>query len=160
MGIFSKWKKKKTDEQLAAASEVKSAPKTTAKAAKVVKKDGKATVDQKAVSEKSAKTAPAPAVPQTGGTLANVLVRTHITEKAAGHEGEGVYTFEVSPRANKYMIAQAVQNRFHVEVAKVTIMNRRGKRVRFGTRRGKRKDRKLARVTLVKGQTLSVHKGV
>ncbi len=148
MGIFNKWSKQTKDEQLKAAGQSSD----TTKAA--------ATTDAKAPAKKAAKPAQKTAQSALTGTHSGVLVRTHITEKSAVGESAGVYTFEVAPTANKYTVALAIQERFGVTPEKITIMIRRGKRVRFGYRKGKRKSRKFARVFLKKGEVLSVHKGV
>ncbi len=90
----------------------------------------------------------------------NILLSTHITEKTAEREDKGVYTFEVSDAANKYMVAQAVEKMFGVQPVAVRIIKRKGKKKRYGKFYGNRKDRKYAIVSLKKGQTMSLHKGV
>lgn len=152
MGIFNKWSKQKKDEQLKAAGKSSDTPVSTDAV------ETKKSAPKKAAAKKSAQKTSQPVL--TAGVHAGVLSRTHITEKSAAGESVGVYTFEVSPTANKYTVALAVQERFGVTPEKITIMNRRGKRVRFGYRKGKRKNRKFARVFLKKGEVLSVHKGV
>jgi large subunit ribosomal protein L23 len=71
-------------------------------------------------------------------------------------EAANTYTFEVDRRANKEEIRDAVQQIFDVKVVRVNTMNRKGKRTRFGYRRGKRKDTKRALVTLAEGNEIDL----
>lgn len=71
-------------------------------------------------------------------------------------EDANTYTFEVDRRANKEEIRDAVQQVFDVKVVRVNTMNRKGKRTRFGYRRGKRKDTKRALVTLAEGNEIDL----
>ncbi len=135
MGIFSKKPKNETAADATQAQEVVAT--TAASAAKV------------------SATAPA-----TGLHPQQVILRAHVTEKAANDEAHRVYTFVVADFANKYMVATAVAQLFGVKPASVRILNRAGKLVRFGRNVGVRSDRKIARVVLKEGDTISVHTGV
>ena len=67
-----------------------------------------------------------------------VLTRPRITEKAtflSGNENGGVYTFEVSSRANKATVSAAVKQLFKVTPVKVNVVNTKPKTV---FRRGKK----------------------
>ncbi|MBB4071174.1 50S ribosomal protein L23 [Leucobacter sp. OH2974_COT-288] len=82
----------------------------------------------------------------------DVIIRPVVSEKSYGLiDGNGQYTFEVEPTANKTEIKLAVESIFDVKVAKVNTLTRKGKtrRTRFGY--GKRKDTKRAIVTLKSG---------
>lgn len=81
----------------------------------------------------------------------DIIIRPIVSEKAYSMIDHGKYTFEVSPNANKVEIRHAIERIFDVKVAKVNTMNREGKRVRTRTGYGKRKDIKLAVVTLREG---------
>ena len=61
------------------------------------------------------------------------------------------YTFEVDTRANKSQIKNAVEEIFGVEVAKVNVMNYKGKFKRMGRHAGYTNKRRKAVVTLTEG---------
>ena len=81
-----------------------------------------------------------------------------MSEKSYGLLDAGVYTFVVSPDANKIQIREAVESIFNVRVTKVNTLNRKGKRKR--NRRtftfGKRADTKRAIVTLAAGDRIEL----
>lgn len=81
----------------------------------------------------------------------DVIIRPIVSEKAYSMIDHGKYTFEVARDANKIEIRHAIERIFDVKVDKVNTMNREGKRVRTRTGYGKRKDIKLAVVTLREG---------
>ncbi len=89
-----------------------------------------------------------------------VLLKPLVTEKGSSQVALGKYLFMVALDANKIMIAKAVERTYGVKVSRVNIMNYSGKRVKRGRVSGKRKDWKKAIVTLKKGQTIEVFKGV
>jgi large subunit ribosomal protein L23 len=71
-------------------------------------------------------------------------------------EDYNTYTFLVDPRASKTEIKQAIQTIFGVKVIRVNTMNRKGKRKRTGWVYGKRRDTKLAMVTLAAGNEIDI----
>jgi large subunit ribosomal protein L23 len=80
----------------------------------------------------------------------DVVLRPVVSEKSYGLIDGGVYTFVVSPDANKTEIKIAIESIFSVKVAKVNTLNRAGKSIR-NRRTGvstKRPDTKRAIVTL------------
>ncbi|MDD7384499.1 MAG: 50S ribosomal protein L23 [Actinomycetaceae bacterium] len=81
----------------------------------------------------------------------DVILRPVTTEKSAGLEDQGKYTFEVDASANKTEIKHAVEAIFHVKVASVNTLHRKGKARRTITGIGYRKDTKRAVVTLREG---------
>lgn len=91
----------------------------------------------------------------------DVIIRPVVSEKSYALLDHGVYTFLVSPRANKVEIRYAVESIFGVTVVKVNTMNRPGKRKRNRGRAtyGKRSDTKRAVVTLATGQTIPIFEG-
>lgn len=67
----------------------------------------------------------------------NVVVRPLVTEKGT-HQSQtaNAYAFEVSPKANKAQIKQAIEKIYNVKVVDVRTANRPGKRRRFGRTMG------------------------
>ena len=57
----------------------------------------------------------------------DVILRPIITEASMNEMDNKRYTFEVDLRANKTQVKDAVEDIFEVEVAKVNIMNVKGK---------------------------------
>lgn len=67
----------------------------------------------------------------------DVIVKPILTEKSyAGIQGK-VYTFRVSPNANKVQIRKAVEELFNVEVEKVNTVKVKGKERSQNTRQGR-----------------------
>ncbi len=95
-----------------------------------------------------------------GNAMGSVLVKAHMSEKAAIGEVAGRYTFLVTHDATKLSIKTAVQQMYGVRPIAVRIVNTEGKRLRFGRSFGKRSDMKKAIVTLPKGKSISIHEGV
>ena len=96
-----------------------------------------------------------------GNRLANlVLVRPHVSEKAARLADKGTYVFDVTPSAEKISIRKAVESLYGVNVTDVRIVNLTGKPVQRGRRFSRRRDLKKALVTLKKGQTIAMYEGV
>lgn len=89
----------------------------------------------------------------------DVILTPVVSEKSYGLIDEGRYTFIVHPSSNKTEIKQAVESIFGVKVDSVNTMNRKGKRKRFGTTFGTRKDTKRAIVTLRAGETIDIFEG-
>ena len=75
-----------------------------------------------------------------------------MTEKSVtGTEEANKVVFDVSIRANKAQIKQAVEQLFNVSVTKVNTMRQPGKRIRMGRHHGVRPPWKKAVVTLKEG---------
>ena len=85
-----------------------------------------------------------------------VLVRPHITEKAAQATARNVYTFEVATDATKPAVAKAVKALYNVTPTAVRMVSRPQKRVSLRTRRGwgTKKARKYAYVSLKEGDRI------
>ncbi len=62
--------------------------------------------------------------------------------------------FKVRPDATKSEIKKAVELLFEVNVEKVTVMNYKGKRKRYGLTQGRRANWKKAYVKLAEGETI------
>lgn len=94
------------------------------------------------------------------GAAYRVLIGPHITERTTALGAHGQYAFKVHARATKAEIAQAVRMVYRVHPTAVNVAITPGKRVRFGRASGRRSDAKKAIVTLRKGESIAVHKGV
>ncbi|QEP42603.1 50S ribosomal protein L23 [Ectothiorhodospiraceae bacterium BW-2] len=93
--------------------------------------------------------------------LMQVLLAPHITEKSMLVADSGnQYTFKVVRNATKVEIKQAVELMFNVQVAKVSVVNIKGKTKRMGTRYGKRSDIRKAYVRLEAGQEIEFSSAV
>ena len=79
----------------------------------------------------------------------DIILKPVITEKSMEMLTQGKYTFKVAKDSNKIEIAKAVEALFPgVKVAKVNIMNVKGKKKRMGRYEGFTKKRRKAIVTL------------
>ncbi len=78
----------------------------------------------------------------------DLIRRPIITEASMDAMADKKYTFEVSKKANKTEIKNAVEKVFGVKVKNVNTMNMTGKKKRQGAHVGKRPDWKKAIVTL------------
>lgn len=101
-----------------------------------------------------------PVALKKGSRAYEVLVKPHISEKAAYGEQNGQYTFVVKRDASKVDIKNAVREIYGILPSRVRVIHMDGKRVRFGARKGRRKDWKKAIVTLPKGKSIDIHAGV
>lgn len=87
-----------------------------------------------------------------------ILVRPLISEKSMAQTKLGLYTFVVSPEANKLQVAKAVADKYNVKVLSVKIINSKPKiksqrRARTSYSTGKTKK---ALVQLAKDQKLAI----
>ena len=88
-------------------------------------------------------------------TVYEVIQRPIISEKSTAlAEIAGRYVFEVSLKANKQEIRDAVQRLFNVKVREVRTMIMHGKVKRVGRFETKRSNWKKALVTLAEGQKI------
>ena len=79
----------------------------------------------------------------------DIILRPILTEKSReAMVAEGKYTFEVSKKATKIDIKNAVERLFDVKVVDVKTMNIRGKLKRQGVHVGRRSDWKKSIVTI------------
>lgn len=83
------------------------------------------------------------------------VIRTLLrTEKSTRQERQRKYCFAVDRLANKIQVRQAVEQLYHVKVAKVNTMLAYGKPRRLRQQLGRRADWKKAIVTLRDGHTI------
>ncbi|WP_286006681.1 50S ribosomal protein L23 [Ligilactobacillus aviarius] len=78
----------------------------------------------------------------------DVILCPVITEASMADMDDKRYTFDVDTRATKTQVKSAVEDIFDVKVAKVNIMNVKGKKKRMGRYEGYTKKRRKAIVTL------------
>ncbi len=89
-------------------------------------------------------------------TLADLIRRPIVTEKATRLLENNQYTFEVAPKATKPEIKAAVQAMFDVKVIKVCTQNPPLKSRRVGKFVGHRPHYKRAIVTLAEGDSITL----
>jgi large subunit ribosomal protein L23 len=123
------------------------------------KKEEKKDVAPKAEAKSTVKAQsakPKAGISRASASLARVLVRPRITEKAANMTAVNVYTFDIAKSATKKQVIDAVKALYKVTPVKVNVVNTPAKRVRkrrtrgFGTTAATRK----AYVYLKKGQEI------
>lgn len=85
-----------------------------------------------------------------------VLVKPHITEKAAILTDDNVYVFRVTKDANKQMVKQAIQELYKKTPVKVRIARNAPKRVLRRTGMGTKPGVKKAYVYMKKGDTIDI----
>ncbi|GLY12784.1 50S ribosomal protein L23 [Bacillus badius] len=78
----------------------------------------------------------------------DIIKRPVITEHSTEIMADKKYTFEVDVKANKTQVKDAIEEIFGVKVAKVNIMNYKGKFKRMGRYAGYTNKRRKAVVTL------------
>ncbi len=87
----------------------------------------------------------------------NVLLRAHVTEKAAlSADRSGVYVFDVSENSNKTSIAASVKAVYKVTPVKVRVTKIMPKAVFVRGKRGVKKGGKKAYVYLKKGDKIEL----
>ncbi len=94
----------------------------------------------------------------TGRNPRDIIIRPVVSEKSYTAFDANVYTFVVSPDANKIQIRQAIEEIFGVKVTNVNTINRKGKRKR-NRRTGtwsKRADQRRALVALAPGERIEI----
>lgn len=91
--------------------------------------------------------------------LALVIKKPQITEKTMAQTSQSCYTFQVDKRADKNLVALAVEKFFKVKVKKVRLLKVLGKTKpasRFSRKLVKKPDWKKAIVQLVAGQKIDL----
>ncbi|WP_099222935.1 MULTISPECIES: 50S ribosomal protein L23 [Listeria] len=78
----------------------------------------------------------------------DIIKRPVVTEESTSILDDKKYTFEVDTRATKTHVKHAIEEIFDVKVAKVNIMNYKGKKKRMGRYVGYTNKRRKAIVTL------------
>lgn len=89
-----------------------------------------------------------------------ILIRPLLTEKSVALTAQRKYAFEVTPRANKVEIRQAVEALFPgTSVAQINTMVVRGKRRRLGGYRRRRATRVEGRTAVWKKAIVTLREG-
>lgn len=91
---------------------------------------------------------------------ANLILKPHVSEKAAYLADRGIYVFDVPLAANKVEVRKAIEALYKVDVTKVRTERGPGKLVRRGRIQGRRKNWKKALVEVKKGQSINLVEGV
>jgi large subunit ribosomal protein L23 len=114
--------------------------------------------DTKVVEKVAAKKPTANLSRPSDRNLEGVIVRPHMTEKAVGLSGKNVYTFEVSARATKFDVRDAIAAVYGVTPVKVNIV-KKAPRTSMSRARGRKvsvKGMKKAYVYLKKGDSINM----
>ncbi len=90
----------------------------------------------------------------------DVIIRPVVTEKTTKSADMGRYAFEVSRRANKAQVKDAVEAAYKVRVAQVNIINMPAKARRVGRNITEKPAWKKAIVTLAGGDRITLFEGV
>lgn len=101
----------------------------------------------------------APKVSKADGKLGdrvNVLVRPHVTEKAALLAEKGTFVFIVDAKTNKIEIAKAVKALYNVKPVRVNIVNLPDTKVFVRGKNGVKSGVRKALVTLAKGDKIEL----
>lgn len=91
--------------------------------------------------------------------IASVLLHPRVTEKATMEAEKGVYVFDVSPRANKKDIKEAVERLYKVSPRRIHIVRIPIKNVRVRDGRnlfGRKKGGKKAYIYVKKGDSIDI----
>jgi large subunit ribosomal protein L23 len=88
----------------------------------------------------------------------HVLLGPVITEKSMSEASKGRFTFHVAKTSTKYEIKKVIEERFKVNVTKITTVLIKGRSARSGTRRIERIKNpfKKAVVTLKAGEKIGI----
>ena len=92
--------------------------------------------------------------------FARILIKPHVSEKAAVLAEKGIYVFDVPLSSNKIEVRKAIQTIYHVNVVAVRMQRGIGKVVKRGRIAGRRSSWKKALVELAAGQKIHVVEGV
>ena len=88
--------------------------------------------------------------------MKEILIKPHVTEKSFDLASQSKYVFQVGNNASKNEISKTVKDYYKVDVEAVNILRRKPKTRRHGKTRGSTMERKLAVVTLKKGQKIEL----
>ena len=86
----------------------------------------------------------------------SIILKPTISERAMNQQMMGKYVFEVSQKANKKTVAEAVEALYGVDVLGVNLMNYKQKNKSFRNYRGKQKAVKNAIVSIKEGQEIKL----
>jgi large subunit ribosomal protein L23 len=96
-----------------------------------------------------------------GNALSSALIlKPHVSEKAARLADAGTYVFDVATHTEKIAIKKAIEGLYKVNVMSVRTIRHDGKPIYRGRRPGARNAWKKALVTLKPGQKIDIYEGV
>jgi large subunit ribosomal protein L23 len=144
MAILDRFKKK--------ASVSTTSKKAPARKEAVKKSDDVETSEQMVESKRSSSSKAA--------KYAHLLLKPHVSEKAAMLADSAIYVFDVPLSANKIEVRKAVETMYHVHVISVRTQRGIGKIVTRGKISGRRSAWKKALVQLKNGETIALVEGV
>ncbi|MDO8557392.1 MAG: 50S ribosomal protein L23 [Candidatus Jorgensenbacteria bacterium] len=84
----------------------------------------------------------------------SIILKPHISEKAAQDEANGRYVFLVTRNAKKPEIKKEIQERYGVKVSSVNTVIKKGRETHWRGKAGKKPIIKKAIVTLAAGQKI------
>ncbi len=88
--------------------------------------------------------------------ITEILKGPILTEKTYKSISDGVYTFKINVKANKFQVKMAFEKIFEVKIEKINIMNCQAKDKRVGKFLGKKSKYKKAMIKLKPGQKLDL----
>ena len=91
--------------------------------------------------------------------ILSVLRGPVVTEKTTRLQERNKYVFEITPKANKAQVKEAVERAFSVKVVAVNITKTRGRIRRMGVRMIRVPDKKKAVVTVRSGDSIQFFEG-
>lgn len=160
MGLINQLLKNKKEEESKSAASVSKKGGQAQSASKNDKQTAKKAVSKKQSSAKKDGAESGKKKKVVSEIAHKIIIRPLVTEKTAGMESDNKYTFAVAKNADKFQIKKSVKDMYGVTPKAVNVVNIEGRRLRFRGLKGKRSDYKKAVVTLPKGKTIVVHKGV
>lgn len=96
------------------------------------------------------------AAPNTHTVKRSVITRPHVSEKAYSRHAENQYVFIVDTSANKTLVKEEVERRYHVHVTDVDMVVHKGKVKHFRGRAVRPSMSKKAYVTLKEGDKIEI----
>lgn len=99
-------------------------------------------------------------MPLADENLFDLIVSPILTEKAALHMEQNKYVFDVSKKATKGQVKQAIEGFFDVKVLNVNTFRKPQKRKRVGRFIGYKPNYKRAVVTLAPGDKIELFPGL
>jgi large subunit ribosomal protein L23 len=90
----------------------------------------------------------------------SILIEPVLTEKTNEMRDQGMYVFNVDPRANKMQIMEAVRRMFNVNPVSCNVISVKGKLRRVRTRYGRTSSWKKAIVRLSPNEKIAMFEGV
>ncbi len=164
MALFDRFKKQQAKQPSKKADALQTAKKSVAASVgatpQVAQQDGKKKVAEKKVEKKIEDKKEVSIVDTKAGMFSGLLLKPHVSEKAAVLADRGIYVFDVPISANKVEIGKAVEAIYKVNVTHVRTQRGIGKVMNRGRIKGRRNAWKKALVELKKGQTITLVEGV